>query len=203
MARISPCYAYRGRNPGESEVAYGLRVADELESAILALGPETVIGFVAETVAGSTIGAVPAAPGYFARIREICDCHGVLLILDEVMSGMGRTGTLFACEQEGARRTSSSSPRGRIPAHRGRARVGSRLPRYFRHGHTYMGHAAACAAAAVLAGGAFVAAEAPVAEAQQKFITIGTGGAICRLVNIGAGRAGGERGPVPHAFFGG
>ncbi len=69
-ARISPCYAYRGRNPGESEVAYGLRVADELESAILALGPETVIGFVAETVAGATIGDVPAAPGYFARIRR-------------------------------------------------------------------------------------------------------------------------------------
>ncbi len=156
VTHISPCYAYRGRNPGESEEAYGLRVADELESAILALGPGTVIGFVAETVAGSTIGAVPAAPGYFARIREICDRHGVLLILDEVMSGMGRTGTLFACEQEGVVPDLVVVAKGLGAGYQpiGAVLVSDAIYRgigagdgYFRHGHTYMGHAAACAAA--------------------------------------------------------
>ncbi len=74
---------------------------DALEAKIRELGADSVIAFVAETVAGATIGAVPPAPGYFKRIREICDRYGVLLILDEVMCGMGRTGTLHACEQEG------------------------------------------------------------------------------------------------------
>src|SRR5439155_18588432 len=98
---IDPCYEYRYRREQESAQAYGVRAADELEAKILELGPETVIAFVAETVVGATLGAVPAAPGYFQRIREICDRHGVLLILVEVMCGMGRTGTLHACEQEG------------------------------------------------------------------------------------------------------
>ena len=158
VTHISPCYPYRGRNAGESEEAYGLRVADELESAILALGPETVIGFVAETVAGSTIGAVPAAPGYFARIREICDRHGVLLVLDEVMSGMGRTGTLFACEREGVTPDLVVVAKGLGAGYQPIAAVlaSDAIYRgigtgagggYFRHGHTYMGHATACAAA--------------------------------------------------------
>ena len=73
----------------------------ELEAKIDELGGENVIAFVAETVVGATLGAVPAVPGYFKRVREICDRHGILLILDEVMCGMGRTGTLHACEQEG------------------------------------------------------------------------------------------------------
>ncbi len=155
-AHISPCYAYRGRRDGETDAAYGLRVADELESALLELGPETVIGFVAETVVGSTIGAATAAPGYFARIRDICDRYGVLLILDEVMSGMGRTGTLFACEQEGvvpdlavvAKGLGAGyQPIGAVLAsdaiYRGIRAGGGHFP----HGHTYMGHATACAAA--------------------------------------------------------
>src|SRR5436309_3389886 len=94
---ISPCYAYRNQAPGESLQAYGLRVADELETEIKKCGPEQVIAFVAEPVVGATLGAVPAVPGYFKRIREICDRYGILLILDEVMCGMGRTGTLHAC----------------------------------------------------------------------------------------------------------
>lgn len=98
---IAPCYPYREQSPDESAEDYGLRTANELEAAILSAGPENVAAFIAETVVGGALGAVAAAPGYFRRIREICDRYGVLLILDEVLCGMGRTGTLFAFEQEG------------------------------------------------------------------------------------------------------
>jgi adenosylmethionine-8-amino-7-oxononanoate aminotransferase len=100
-SHIAPCYAYRDREDGESAEDYGRRAADELEAEILRLGPETVAAFVAETVGGATSGALVPVPGYFKRIREICDRHGVLLLLDEIMCGMGRTGTLYACEQDG------------------------------------------------------------------------------------------------------
>ena len=86
---ISPCYEYRGRAEGESAFDYGQRVANELEAEIQRLGPDTVMAFVAEPVVGATAGAVPPVEGYFKRVREICDQHGVLLILDEVMCGMG------------------------------------------------------------------------------------------------------------------
>ena len=98
---VSPCYPYRGKEPGESDPAYVDRLGRELEENILQSGKNRVIAFVAETVAGATLGAVPPVPGYFKRVREICDRHGCLLILDEVMCGMGRTGTLWAFEQEG------------------------------------------------------------------------------------------------------
>jgi adenosylmethionine-8-amino-7-oxononanoate aminotransferase len=99
VKQIAPCFAYRFKEPYESDEEYGQRVANELETEILKHGAENVAGFLAETVVGATSGAVAAAPGYFKRVREICDRHGVLLILDEVMCGMGRTGTLHACEQ--------------------------------------------------------------------------------------------------------
>ena len=98
---IDPCFAYRMRESGESDADYAARAAQALEDKILELGPDTVIAFVAETVVGATAGAVPPVADYFKRIRAICDRYGVLLILDEVMCGMGRTGTLHACEQEG------------------------------------------------------------------------------------------------------
>ncbi|MBF9058003.1 aspartate aminotransferase family protein [Rhodobacterales bacterium HKCCSP123] len=98
---VAPCFEYRERREGETPEAYGQRAADELEAEIQRLGPETVMAFIAEPVVGATAGAVPPVPGYFKRIREICDRYGVLLILDEVMCGMGRTGSLFACEQDG------------------------------------------------------------------------------------------------------
>ncbi len=98
---IDPCFYYRYGDEGESEAEYALRAAGQLEAKILELGPENVLAFTAETVVGATTGSVPASPGYFRKIREICDKYGVLLILDEVMCGMGRTGTLHACEQEG------------------------------------------------------------------------------------------------------
>ena len=155
-SHISPCYAYRGQQEGESEEAYGLRVADELEAEILRLGPETVIGFLAEPVVGATAGAVPAVTGYLKRIREICDRYGVLLILDEVMCGMGRTGTLFACEQDGISPDIVTIAKGLGAGYQpigamictatihDAIRDGSGL---FQHGHTYLGHPVACAAA--------------------------------------------------------
>lgn len=93
---VSPCYAYRGKEEGENDEAYAERLAAELEAKIREIGPHRVAAFIAEPVVGSTNGAVPAVPGYFKRIREVCDRHGVLLVLDDVMSGMGRTGHLFS-----------------------------------------------------------------------------------------------------------
>ncbi len=98
MHQIDPCHYWRWANPGESEFDYGQRMANQLEAKILELGAQSVAAFIAEPVVGATMGAVGAVEGYFARIREICDQYGVLLILDEVMCGAGRTGTFFASE---------------------------------------------------------------------------------------------------------
>ena len=155
MSHISPCYAYRGQQEGESEEAYGLRVADELEAEILARGPETVAAFIAEPVVGATLGAVPAVPGYFRRIREICDRYGVLLILDEVMCGMGRTGHLFACDADGVAPDILCIAKGLGAGYQpiGAMLASGRIYRaieegsgFFQHGHTYIGHPAAAAA---------------------------------------------------------
>src|SRR5207237_2326413 len=153
---IAPCYEYRGRRADEDAEAYGARAADELEAKILELGAGSVIAFVAETVVGATLGAVPAAPGYFRRIREICERHGVLLILDEVMCGMGRTGTLHACEQERIAPDLLAVAKG---LGGGYAPIGAplvservydafyRASGTFQHGPTYIGHPLACSAA--------------------------------------------------------
>ena len=101
VALTDPCFEYRFAEPGESSEAYGRRAAEALEQEMVRLGPETIIAFVAETVVGATAGAVPPAGSYFERVREICDRYGVLLILDEVMCGSGRTGTFLSCEQDG------------------------------------------------------------------------------------------------------
>ena len=152
---IAPCYAYRGQHTGESEFEYGQRVANELESEILRLGSDTVLAFLAEPVVGATLGAVPAVEGYFQRIRQICDQYGVLLILDEVMCGMGRTGTLFASEQEGIAPDIVTIAKG-LGA--GYQPIGATLcsdeiynaiangSGFFQHGRTYQGHSIACAA---------------------------------------------------------
>ncbi|PPB79586.1 hypothetical protein LV82_02757 [Albidovulum inexpectatum] len=155
-SHISPCYEYRGREEGESVEAYGRRVAGELEAEINRLGPETVMAFIAEPVVGATAGAVPAVPGYLKRIREICDRHGVLLILDEVMCGMGRTGHLYACLEDGVSPDMITIAKG-LGA--GYQPIGALLcsgaifdaidrgSGFFQHGHTYMGHSMAAAAA--------------------------------------------------------
>ncbi|MGH9090338.1 MAG: aspartate aminotransferase family protein [Acidimicrobiales bacterium] len=98
---VSPCYAYRDQWYDETEAAYATRLARELDTLLMELGPGTVAAFVAETVVGSTNGAVPPVDGYFRAIREVCDRHGVLLVLDEVMAGLGRTGRYFAYEDDG------------------------------------------------------------------------------------------------------
>ena len=153
---ISACYSYRERGSGESEEQYGLRVANELETEIERLGSGTVAAFIAETVVGATLGAVTAVPDYFKRVRDICDRHGVLLILDEVMCGMGRTGTLHACEQEGIAPDLMVIAKGLgggyqpIGALLVVGKIFSALREgsgFFQHGHTYMGHPVACAAA--------------------------------------------------------
>ncbi len=153
---ISPCFEYRGRTEGESQEAYGLRVANELEAEILRLGPESVMAFIAEPVVGATSGAVPAVPGYFKRVREICDRYGVLLILDEVMCGMGRTGHLFACAEDGIAPDMITIAKGLgagyqpIGALLTSARIYEAIAAgsgFFQHGHTYMGHALAASAA--------------------------------------------------------
>lgn len=153
---IAPCYAYRDRQVGEELEAYGQRVANELEAKIEELGSDSVLAFVAEPVVGATAGAVPPVPGYFRRIRDICDHHGVLLMLDEVMCGMGRTGTMYACEQDGIAPDLLTIAKGLGGGYQpiGALLVSSEIfatirdgSGFFQHGHTYMGHPTACAAA--------------------------------------------------------
>ena len=156
VARVAPCFEYRDRRDSETQAAYTQRLLDELDATITAAGPRRVIAFCAETVVGATAGAVPPTPGYFKGVREICDRHGVLWIADEVMCGMGRTGTLHAVEQEGATPDLMTiakglgggyQPIGAVLAHErviAPLRAGSGM---FQHGHTYLGHPSACAAA--------------------------------------------------------
>lgn len=155
-SHISPCYAYRDQRPDETAFEYGQRVAGELEAEIERLGPETVMAFVAEPVVGATVGALPAVEGYFRRIRQICDRYGVLLILDEVMCGMGRTGTFFACEQDEIAPDIVTIAKGLGAGYQpiGAMLCSGRIfeaiaagSGFFQHGHTYMGHPLAAAAA--------------------------------------------------------
>ena len=156
VSHIAPCYEYAERREDESSYEYGQRAAQELEDEILRLGPESVMAFLAEPVVGATLGAVPAVDGYFARVREICDTYGVLLILDEVMCGMGRTGHLFACDADKISADILCIAKG-LGA--GYQPIGAMLctaeiydaiasgTGFFQHGHTYLGHPVAAAAA--------------------------------------------------------
>ncbi|WP_170333068.1 aspartate aminotransferase family protein [Ruegeria arenilitoris] len=156
MTHISACYEYAEKPEDESSFDYGQRIANELEAEILRLGPDTVMAFMAEPVVGATLGAVPAVDGYFKRIREICDQYGVLLILDEVMCGMGRIGHLFACDHDGVAPDILCIAKG-LGA--GYQPIGAMMctgkiydairdgSGFFQHGHTYIGHPVATAAA--------------------------------------------------------
>jgi adenosylmethionine-8-amino-7-oxononanoate aminotransferase len=154
--RVSAPYEYRGRGPNQTTAEYTAALLDELETAILKAGPQNVIGFVAEPVIGASAGAIPPTPGYFKGVREICDRHGVLFIADEIACGMGRTGTMYAIEQEGVAPDiiavakglgAGYQPIGAVLANGAiveRLRKGSGA---FMHGHTYIGHPVAAAAA--------------------------------------------------------
>ena len=156
VTHVAPCYEYRDRLPHETAEQYGQRLVRELETELLRLGPETVIGVCAEPVVGATLGAVPAVPGYFQGVRALCDRYGVLLIADEVMCGMGRTGTLHAVEQEGIVPDLMAVAKGlgggyqaigAVLVHRKVHDAFAQGSGQFMHGHTYIGHPVACAAA--------------------------------------------------------
>ena len=155
-SRIEPCFEYHYARPGQSSADYGRQAADALEVELQRIGPETVMAFIAETVVGATAGAVPPAPGYLRRIREICDRHGVLLILDEVMCGAGRTGSFLACEQDGVTPDIVTLAKGLAGGYQPIGAVLCSDAVYqafaagsgaFVNGHTYSAHALACAAA--------------------------------------------------------
>ena len=153
---VSPCYPYRDQLPHETESQYAIRLADELERKLIELGPDNVIGFVAETVGGATSGVLPPVKGYLEHVRKICDNYGVLLILDEVMCGSGRTGTFFSFSQDGivpdivtiAKGLGAGyQPIGAVLCSEEIRSALNRGTRALAHGFTYMGHAAASAAA--------------------------------------------------------
>ncbi len=156
VPRVAPCYEYRDRGAHQTLDDYTAGLLDELETAIMKAGPDKVIAFVAEPVVGATGGAIPPTPGYFRGVREICDRHGILFIADEVMCGMGRTGTMFAIEQDGVAPDIIAVAKGLgagyqpIGAVLAQGAIVERLRRgsgSFLHGHTYIGHPVAAAAA--------------------------------------------------------
>ena len=156
FSHVSPCYAYRDRRDDEDDEAYVARLAEELEAEFQRLGPGRVMAFCAEPVVGATLGCVPPLAGYFRRVRDICDRHGALLILDEVMCGMGRTGTMHAWEQQGIAPDIQVVAKGLGGGYQpiGGILIAGRVIAAFRrgsgsfmHGHTYQAHPVACAAA--------------------------------------------------------
>jgi adenosylmethionine-8-amino-7-oxononanoate aminotransferase len=156
FSHVTPAFAYHEQREHEQDADFVARLAAELEAEFQRLGPDTVAAFIAEPVVGATAGCVPAPENYFRRVREICDRHGALLILDEVMCGMGRTGTTHAWEQEGIAPDIQAIAKG---LGGGYQPIGAMLARAaivdtiregsgaFQHGHTYLGHPLACAAA--------------------------------------------------------
>ena len=156
FSHVSPAFAYRFGRDDESEAQYVVRLVDELEAEFQRLGPRNVVAFCAETVVGATTGCTPAPTGYFREVRKLCDRHGALLILDEVMCGMGRTGTLHAWEQEGVTPDIQIVAKGLGGGYQpiGGILIAGRIVEAFRagsgsfmHGHTYQAHPVACAAA--------------------------------------------------------
>ena len=156
FSHVTPAFAYHEKRDDESESDFVARLSAELEAEFQRLGPDSVAAFIAEPVVGATAGAVPAPEGYFRNVREICDRHGALLILDEVMCGMGRTGTTHAWEQEGISPDIQAIAKGLgggyqpIGAMLASGKIVETIRQgsgAFQHGHTYLAHPMACAAA--------------------------------------------------------
>ena len=156
VSHIDAAYEYRMRREGEAGADFALRMANLLEEEIQRLGAETVMAFVAEPVVGASLGTQPAPMGYFKRIREICDTYGILFIADEVMCGMGRTGSLFALQQEGIAADITTLAKGLGAGYQPIAAVmaAENVIRIIKdgsgtlwNGHTYMSHAIATAGA--------------------------------------------------------
>src|SRR5262249_26568968 len=156
FSHVSPAFAYHGAMDGETEADYVRRLTTELDAEFTRLGSDTVAAFIAEPVVGATAGCVAAPEGYFRAVREICENHGALLILDEIMCGMGRTGTLHAWEREGSTSDIQALAKGLggefqpIDAILASAAIIDTLrdgTGSFQHGHTYLAHPMACAAA--------------------------------------------------------
>ncbi|KAK5789055.1 hypothetical protein VI817_008179 [Penicillium citrinum] len=155
-SHVSPCYAYRGKKDGESDADYVARLAAELDAEFERVGSDTVCAFVAEPVVGAALGCVPAVPGYFPAMKAVCEKHGALFILDEIMSGMGRCGTLHAWEQEGVVPDIQTigkglgggyAPVSGILINDSIVQTMDKGSGVFRHGQTYQGHPISCAAA--------------------------------------------------------
>ncbi|KAL1876514.1 hypothetical protein Daus18300_002758 [Diaporthe australafricana] len=155
VSKVSPCYAYRGKQNGETDEAYVERLALELDQEFQRVGPETVCAFVAEPVVGAALGCVPAVPGYFKAVQKVCRKYGALLILDEVMSGMGRTGAHHAWQQEGVVPDIQTVGKGLgggyqpvagVLIHKNVVDALENGSAVFVHGHTYQAHVVGCAA---------------------------------------------------------
>ena len=153
---VSPCFAYRFKHDGETDGQYLDRLTAELDAEFQRVGPDTVMAFLAEPIVGATTGCVTAIPGYFKRVREVCDRYGALLILDEVMCGMGRSGTMHAWEQEGITPDIQVIAKGLGGGYQpiGGILIADRVVQAlangsggFLHGQTYQAHPVACAAA--------------------------------------------------------
>lgn len=154
--KIPPYFEYRHKGDDESVADYTKRAANYLEEKILQLGEENVAAFICEPVVAATTGAVTANSAYFRRIRDICDKYNVLLIFDEIFCGMGRTGTLYACEQEGVEPDILTMAKGLgggyqpISAMLFSQKIFDGIERsrgFLMLGHTYMAHPVTCAAA--------------------------------------------------------
>jgi adenosylmethionine-8-amino-7-oxononanoate aminotransferase len=147
-------YRFKSPDPG---ISLGVAAANQLEEAILREGPDTVAAFIAEPVQGAG-GVIVPPPDYFARIREICSKHDVLLIADEVITGFGRTGRWFGLEHYGIEPdimqfakgiTSGYIPLGGIGVSDAIREVINGVPpgQRWMHAYTYSGHPTCCAVA--------------------------------------------------------
>ncbi|KAK3375416.1 pyridoxal phosphate-dependent transferase [Podospora didyma] len=155
--KISSCNPYRQQLDGESDTDFVARKVAELKAEFQRLGPDTVAAVILEPVVGAALGCAPAVHGYLRAIKALCEQHGALLVLDEVMCGMGRTGTLHAWQHEDVtpdlQTIGKGFAGGYMPA--SALLVGSKVAsamqrssgRVFTHGHTYQNHPVVAAAA--------------------------------------------------------